>query len=292
MLNSRIVTTRNSSHSSRTPYDTSMLQHAGVVALLLLLAAGAGCASGPSSSRYRAAAFTDVAVTRAIVYRSDPDLRLDVYEPAGDDAVRRPGVVWIHGGGFASGDRTSSVIPLASELAKSGYVVVTIDYRLLAATACVAAAHLSDECREAADAAVDDAQEAVRWLKRNAAAYGVDADRIAVAGESAGGITAAGVGTRADDRASSVRAWVSISGGLDGSAFVDGRDAAGLLFAGTEDSYIPYEWSASAEAALRQAGVPVTLVTLEGAGHVPAEYTDRIVRDTRDFLYHELDLHS
>ena len=235
--------------------------------------------------------FTNIAVTRAIVYRSDPELRLDLYEPAGDDAVRRPGVVWVHGGGFATGDRTSSVIPVASELAKSGYVVVSIDYRLLAATACVAAPHLSDDCREAADAAVDDAQAAVRWLKRNAGAYRVDADRIAVAGESAGGITAAGVGTRADDLASSVRAWVSISGGLDGGAFVDAHDAPGLLFAGTADSYIPYQWSVSAETALRQAGVPVTLVTLDGAGHVPAEYADRIVGDTRDFLYHELDLH-
>jgi len=42
--------------------------------------------------------------------------------------------------------------------------------------------------------------------------------------------------------------------------------------------------------ALRQAGVSATLVTLDGAGHVPSEYTDRLVRESRDFLYDELEL--
>jgi len=290
VLKSRILTTRNNRHASRTPYDLSMLQHAGVVALLLLTTTIAACTSDTPAHRYTAEIFDEVTVEPSIVYRSDPDLRLDLYRPTDDDDPRRPGLVWVHGGGFAGGDRTSAVIPFARAFAKSGYVVASIDYRLTATSPCVGASHLSDECRRAVDAAVEDAQAAVRWLKRNASAYGVDGDRIAIAGESAGGITAAGVGTRADDAASAVRAWVSISGGIDGGAFVDAHDAPALLFAGTADPYIPYQWSVDALTALRQTGVRATLVTLDGAGHVPAEYADRFVRESRDFLYDALDL--
>jgi dipeptidyl aminopeptidase/acylaminoacyl peptidase len=71
---------------------------------------------------------------------------------------------------------------------------------------------------------------------------------------------------------------------------VDARDAPGLLFAGTADPYIPYQWSVDAATALQLAGVHATLVTLDGAGHVPSEYTDRIVRESRAFLYDRLEL--
>ena len=71
---------------------------------------------------------------------------------------------------------------------------------------------------------------------------------------------------------------------------MDGRDAPGLLIAGTADPYIPYQWSVDAETAMRRAGVRAVLVTLEGAGHVPADQADRFVREARDFLYDELDL--
>ena len=291
MLNSRIVITRSNENHCRTPY-ASMLHYAPALALLLLVAAASGCTpANPSSARYRATVFGGVAVESGLVYRTDPELRLDLYQPDRDASPRRPALVWVHGGGFTGGDRTSSVIPFPTEFAKSGYVVASIDYRLSAPTPCIGSALQSDECRAAADTAIGDAQAAVAWLRRNAAAYGIDAGRIAIAGESAGGITAAGVGTRAADPVSVVRAWISISGGIDGGAFVDHRAAPGLLFSGTADSYVPYQWSVDAADALRRAGVPVELVTLEGEEHVPARDTDEFVRVARDFLYAQLDLH-
>jgi acetyl esterase/lipase len=265
-----------------------MLAHVAVVTLTLVGCSAAGGA--PAPDRYRAPVFAAVAIERAVVYRTDPELRLDLYEPAGDRAPRRPAIVWVHGGGFSSGDRSSSVTPFPSELAKAGYVVASIDYRLGARSPCVAMAHLSDECRSAVDVAVQDAQAAVRWLRTHATDHRIDPDRIAVAGESAGGITAAGVGTRSNDAASAVQAWISISGGIDGGAFVDGRDAPGLLFSGTADPYIPHQWSVDTETAMRAAGVRITLVTLEGEGHVPADALDRFVRESRDFLYDVLAL--
>ena len=59
------------------------------------------------------------------------DLKMDIYEPAGDTATARPAIVWVHGGSFSSGDKTSGEIVFeATEMAKKGYVSVSINYRL------------------------------------------------------------------------------------------------------------------------------------------------------------------
>ena len=265
-----------------------MLQHAALPALVLLITA-CGASDHPSG-RYTREVFSSVTVDRGIAYRAGPSRKLDLYRPAGDEEPGRPAVVWVHGGGFAGGDRTSSIVPFPESFAKAGYVVASIDYDTTASQPCVAAPHLRPDCRALLDDAVGDGQEAVRWLRRNAGAYGVDPDRVAIAGESAGGLTAAGVGTRARDAATSVRAWVSISGGLDGVTDVDARDAPGLLFANTEDPYVPFAWSADAERALRRVGVATKLVPIDGVGHVPADRVDQFIAESRAFLRDQLDL--
>ena len=181
-------------------------------------------------------------------------------------------------------------MPFPESLAKSGYVVTSIDYDTSAAQPCIAAPHLRPDCRAVFESAVADAQEAVRWLKRNAGAYGVDPNRVAIAGESAGGITAAAVGTRVTDAMSSVRAWISISGGLDGAADVNAEAAPALLFANSDDPFVPFDWSAETDAALRHAGVDTTLVVINGTGHVPVDHIDQFISRSRDFLRAELDL--
>lgn len=287
-MGSRIVVTRGQQHDSQIPYRTMLAHVAGVTLIAALVAACSSAGGAAEPPRYRAAVFTDVAVERGLVYRTDPQLRLDLYEPAGDTASARPAVVWVHGGGFAGGDRSTSVTPFPLELAKSGYVVVSIDYRQAAPSPCVAMAHLSDPCRTALAEAADDADAAVRWLHAHAGDYRIDGTRVAIAGESAGGLTAAAVGTRRGLDA--VRAWVSISGGIDDVAAVGRRSAPALLFAATGDPLVPYAWSLAADAALRRAGVRSTLVTLDGDGHVPADATGRFVEESRAFLYDVLDL--
>jgi acetyl esterase/lipase len=149
---------------------------------------------------------------------------------------------------------------------------------------------LSAECTAAALAATQDAQAAVRWLRENAAPYRIDTDRIAIAGESAGAIAATGVGTRADSSDDRVRAWVSVSGGVNGGDLVDASDAPGLLMSGTADPWIPYQWSADTAAAMQRAGVTVVLRSLEGEGHVPVGFAEFFLDEARDFLYDQLDL--
>ena len=245
--------------------------------------------SSSASPRYRSLVFTDAVISRDVVYAAS--LRLDVYEPAGDTVARRPVLIWVHGGGFADGDKGEGpLIAFPTEFAKLGYVTVSIDYRLLASEQCIAERVLSQECVDAAIAATQDAQAAIRWLRDHADVYRIDTDRIAIAGESAGAIAATGVGTRAESPDDRVRAWVSVSGGVNGGEFVDGSDAPGLLMSGTADPWIPYQWSADTAAAMQRAGVAVVLRSLDGEGHVPASYAGFFLDEARDFLYDQLDL--
>ncbi|MEN0036439.1 MAG: alpha/beta hydrolase [Cellvibrio sp.] len=104
------------------------------------------------------------------------ELQLDLYLPnkLTQGAVGKPvpGVVLVHCGGWRSGYRTH-LTPMAIELAKAGYVAATITYRL------------APEAQY--PAAVYDVKAAIRWLRTNAAEFGVDPAKIAVGGSSAGG---------------------------------------------------------------------------------------------------------
>ena len=99
--------------------------------------------------------------------------KLDVFMP---DTLKtqNPVLVWIHGGGWKSGDksefRNSNRL---KELRKRGYVVVVINYRL------------SGEVKFPAQ--IYDVKAAIRWIRANASGYKFNPDKIAVWGSSAGG---------------------------------------------------------------------------------------------------------
>lgn len=106
-------------------------------------------------------------------------LQLDLYLPATPQGGPVPVVVFVHGGGWRAGERRNFA-PMAIAMAQRGYAAATISYRL------------SPEARY--PAAIHDAKAAVRWMRANAAQYGMDASRIAVSGGSAGGQIASLVG--------------------------------------------------------------------------------------------------
>jgi acetyl esterase/lipase len=120
-----------------------------------------------------------------LVYRRDGDhrARLDIYARAGPVPARgRPAVLAIHGGGWRGGSK-HDYGPMAGALVEHGYVVVAVDYRL------------SRPGAPSWPANRDDLRAAVRWVRGHAAAYGVDPNRIAVMGASAGGHLAALIAT-------------------------------------------------------------------------------------------------
>jgi para-nitrobenzyl esterase len=280
-----------------------------VVAAVVALAVLSGCTidrpAGPSPLRYRDQVFSNVSVTRDIQYGSAPDssgnpvaLKLDLYQPSGDTQTNRPAVVWVHGGGFSGGDKGSGPsADLANIFAKLGYVTVSINYRLIS-TPC-GGSNLGGACTTAAINAQHDAEAAVRWLRKNAAGYGIDPTRIGIGGESAGAITAALAGTHSEDPGdsgnpgypSNVGGFVSISGGLPNGVFASAGDAPGVLFHGTADPVVPYQWSVDLSLALLRVGVAGILEPLEGAGHVPyAQYHDLFAQQSDYFFYDFMDL--
>jgi len=113
-------------------------------------------------------------------------LHADVCAPAKQRRGGYPAVLFIHGGGWSSGDRTQH-LPMAQQLAARGYVCVLPEYRL------------STEARY--PAAVLDLKAALRWLRATAAAHNIDTARVAVWGFSAGGQLAALVGTTGGEAA-------------------------------------------------------------------------------------------
>lgn len=92
-----------------------------------------------------------------------------------------PVIVYIHGGGFRSGTKSMGYGPLGSLVASGDYAGATINYRLSGESIWPAQIH--------------DVKAAIRWIRANATKYGLNPDRIAVMGPSAGGHLAAMVGT-------------------------------------------------------------------------------------------------
>ena len=144
-------------------------------------AAATGAALGLMTPRGAAGAqdATPVAIRSDsdVVYgvADDTPLLLDVFYPPAREAPR-PAVVLVHGGGLAFGSR-ADVFEQARALARAGYVAFAIEYRLFA----------QYNGTNPWPAQLDDAQRAVRWVRANAAAYGVDPARLAAYGHSSGG---------------------------------------------------------------------------------------------------------
>ncbi len=112
------------------------------------------------------------------------DLLLSVLRPE-DRPEPRPAVIVIHGGGLVQGTRWDHG-EAAMGLAAAGYATFSIEYRL----------YVSGDPSTLWPAQLDDVQRAVRWVRANAATYGVDPGRVGAFGFSSGGQLAAHLGAR------------------------------------------------------------------------------------------------
>ncbi|MFB9838567.1 carboxylesterase/lipase family protein [Actinoallomurus acaciae] len=142
---------------------------------------GVRAATEPRSSCPQTAGFLGDAAS------DDEDcLYLNVTTPANSDGKRLPVMFWIHGGGFYSG---SGSLYGAQRLATAGnVVVVTLNYRL-GVFGFLDHPALDRAGGESGDYGIEDQQAALRWVRRNAAAFGGDAGNVTLFGESAGGVS-------------------------------------------------------------------------------------------------------
>lgn len=140
------------------------------------------------------------AITEAAIPHPAGTIPARIYRPTNGSSG--PVLVYLHGGGLVMGSNRSFE-PLARELAAaSAATVVAVDYRLAP--------------ESPPPAQFDDSYAATAWVSRNAAELGVDAERLAVIGDSAGGSLAAAVALAARDRGGPpICAQVLLYPGLD-----------------------------------------------------------------------------
>lgn len=214
-----------------------------------------------------------------------------------------PAILFVHGGGWRTGSKENRQ-PLLSELARHGYVVVTINYRLTG--------------EAPFPAQIEDTKCAVRWMRAHSKEYGIDPNRIGAWGTSAGGHLVALLGTSAGaqdlegnggwaDQSSRVQAVVDSFGPTDlvtsvdrltsaprdsratiaESAFLPGPPEARrelakkaspltyvsknappfLMIHGERDQLVPLWHSEVLRAALKKVGVSADLIVLPEMGH-------------------------
>ncbi len=129
-------------------------------------------------------------VERRIVRHGGVKLR--VYVPAGPSGA---GLLWVHGGGLVLGAAAMDDTLCGETARQTGVTIVSVDYRLAP--------------RHPFPAAIDDCHLGWTWLLGNVDQLGLDADRLAIGGQSAGGGLAASLVQRVTDEGDSVAAqWL------------------------------------------------------------------------------------
>jgi len=242
----------------------------------------------------------NVKVLPDIAYREGDSKawRLDLVMPSERGDAPRPGIVFIHGGGWRSGDKRSGrFFGSAVQYAQKGYVCITINYRLLG--------------EAQFPACIEDCKCAVRWFRANAEKYNIDPERIGGYGNSAGAHLVAMLGlTDKDDelegdgpyqnqssklqavccsatptdfmlfgnRLGSKEALAARYGGTVENVIQRAKhyspithvskDAPPMLVVhGTRDTTVPIAHGDNLVAALEKAGTDVTYIKVDGAGH-------------------------
>ena len=249
----------------------------------------------------------NVSLQRNVPYAGtdNPRQTLDVYLPKrATDEKPLPVVVWIHGGAWRGGDKSSGARMVAPLVASGHYAGVSVGYRLTGEAIWPAQIH--------------DCKAAIRFIRAQAKKYNLDPEKIAVWGSSAGGHLVAMLGTSGGvkklegklgghlDQDSRVTCVVDYFGPSDlltmgkypsrmkhdapdspesilvggplqeteeaarnasPTSYVSKDDPPFLIVHGDKDPLVPHNQSARLAEALRKAGADVKFITIKGGGH-------------------------
>lgn len=115
-------------------------------------------------------------------------LYLNVWTPGVNHGVRRPVMVWLHGGGFVQGSGSIGLYEGDHLSALGDVVVVTLNHRLGVFGYLPTDESDGDEFRGAVNAGMADIVEALRWVQRNIEKFGGDPTNVTLFGQSGGGV--------------------------------------------------------------------------------------------------------
>jgi len=246
-----------------------MSRSISLLSLGVLLAGVIGC-QNPAPSMYQTRKWEGV----TYVERGKTPLKMDIVAPVGMEGPR-PAVILVHGGAWTFGSR-QWMRPSADFIAGMGFVGATIDYRLTPS-----GAKFQDQVR--------DCLAAVKFLRKNAAEYGVNPDRIAIGGDSAGGHLALLAGLTKDVSvyeedscpgvSSDVCAIIDIYGPTNMMALY--HEAPWVLrpdmerFIGGTPASAPEQWKQASPLTHVRADAPPVLI-LHGDGDAIVNYTQAV----------------
>lgn len=157
------------------------------VAMLLACGIQSSFAQQKEQKKWRNLWFRDSVMISDIPYTcmDNPRQMLDLILPTKSGDKSLPVIVFIHGGGWRRGNKKVGILRISDFVASGKYAGVLVGYRT------------SGEAKWPNQ--IHDCKAAIRWIRANATKYGIDANRIAVWGSSAGGHLAAMLGTSGDD---------------------------------------------------------------------------------------------
>lgn len=133
-----------------------------------------------------------VKLQKDLTYSNNNDIKLkyrqfDLYQPAKNSSLKRPLLIWMHGGGFKYGSKNAKEIKLwGHQFAQQGYVFAAINYQLSKKHPVSEFPDLVSACYDA----VDDVQLAVNYFKTHANQFDIDTNKIILGGNSAGAVAA------------------------------------------------------------------------------------------------------
>lgn len=241
--------------------------------------------------RYRDLVFEQVERTNDLVYGSaidkpsgrPVDLKLDIYEPAGDRDEARPVYVFLFGGGFVQGTKEFEPRQYCELMARRGYVAVAISYRI----------NQGNIATDGIPAAVSDTRQALRWLRSEAKTHRLDTSRIILGGSSAGAIASlftvyTEVEKTGADAASEVALVMDLWGGLYTAVNdMEAGEPPLIIIHGTADTVVPFSEATKLRDRAEAVDIPYAFHPLQGEGHAPYKPGELMIL-VADFAYDRL----
>lgn len=265
-----------------------------IIRIIILLTFFGYSVEGQNPVRYLQPAFENVTLTEDIEFGEVTNfdgkiekLLLDVYAPEGDKAVKRPVILWLHGGGFRPGNdkKQSYIVKLANEFAKRGYVCVSINYRVRTAP--------KEDLKGTITDALEDAASGLEWILRNDTNLKIDKSKIIVGGGSAGGMLAVHFASKYNASAeavgkSKIIGLVNLWGSPDPSFqfySINKYWPPTIIVHGTADKLVSYSNSVQLAEQLKSNHIKHELVTINEGEHTPIKFYNDFVEKIASFIY-------